>query len=413
MATFTLPLDIDSLEIISQTIDTKGNIVFTVESKCTEMACHKCGKNATKRYGYSAPIEIRHTSILDTPVILRIKPVRYECEHCNDGATTTEKYDWVAEGGKITKGLEEYLLRCVINSTIQDVATKERISYKTVQAMLNNIVHKQVDWSQYTDLETLGIDEISNRKGHQDFVAVISAKNKQGHLSVLGVLDSRRKEDVLSFLESIPNHLKKTVKQVCTDMYDGFVNAAAEVFGKQKVVVDRYHVAKLYRNAVDKVRVKEMIRLKVLLPSEEYSELEGMMWILRKQHECLSKEDKHKLELVYKHSPLLKQVHSYALKFTHIFNTHHDRKTAVAKIDRWIASVEQSDLSCFNAFIKTLNKHKSSITNYFKTRTTSGFVEGLNNKIKVIKRRCYGFFKTESLFQRLTLYLSGYRMLGL
>ena len=132
MATFTLPLDIDSLEIISQTIDTKGNIVFTVESKCTEMACHKCGKNATKRYGYSAPIEIRHTSILDTPVILRIKPVRYECEHCNDGATTTEKYDWVAEGGKITKGLEEYLLRCVINSTIQDVATKERISYKTV-----------------------------------------------------------------------------------------------------------------------------------------------------------------------------------------------------------------------------------------------------------------------------------------
>jgi transposase len=279
--------------------------------------------------------------------------------------------------------------------------------------MLNNIVHKQVDWSQYTDLETLGIDEISNRKGHQDFVAVISAKNKQGHLSVLGVLDSRRKEDVLSFLESIPNHLKKTVKQVCTDMYDGFVNAAAEVFGKQKVVVDRYHVAKLYRNAVDKVRVKEMIRLKVLLPSEEYSELEGMMWILRKQHECLSKEDKHKLELVYKHSPLLKQVHSYALKFTHIFNTHHDRKTAVAKIDRWIASVEQSDLTCFNAFIKTLNKHKSSITNYFKTRTTSGFVEGLNNKIKVIKRRCYGFFKTESLFQRLTLDLSGYRMLGL
>jgi transposase len=309
--------------------------------------------------------------------------------------------------------LEEYLLRCVIHSTIQDVATKERISYKTVQAMLNNIVHKQVDWSQYTDLETLGIDEISNRKGHQDFVAVISAKNKQGHLSVLGVLDSRRKEDVLSFLESIPNHLKKTVKQVCTDMYDGFVNAAAEVFGKQKVVVDRYHVAKLYRNAVDKVRVKEMIRLKVLLPSEEYSELEGMMWILRKQHECLSKEDKHKLELVYKHSPLLKQVHSYALKFTHIFNTHHDRKTAVAKIDRWIASVEQSDLSCFNSFIKTLNKHKSSITNYFKTRTTSGFVEGLNNKIKVIKRRCYGFFKTESLFQRLTLDLSGYRMLGL
>ena len=221
MSNFTLPLDIGSLEIISQTIDTKGNIIFTVESKCTKTTCHKCGKDATKRCGYSAPIEVRYTSILDTPVILRIKPVRYECKHCDDRTTTTEKYDWIAEGGKITKGLEEYLLRCVINSTIQDVSRKERISYKTVQTMLDNLVHRKVDWDQYSDLETIGIDEISNRKGRQDFIAVISVKDKHGDLSVLGVLDGRKKEDVLAFLESIPDHLKKTVKQVCTDMYDG------------------------------------------------------------------------------------------------------------------------------------------------------------------------------------------------
>lgn len=53
MANFTLPLDIDSLEIINQTLDAKGNITFDVVSKCTETTCHKCGKPATKRYGYS------------------------------------------------------------------------------------------------------------------------------------------------------------------------------------------------------------------------------------------------------------------------------------------------------------------------------------------------------------------------
>ena len=120
-----------------------------------------------------------------------------------------------------------------------------------------------------------------------------------------------------------------------------------------------------------------------------------------------------KLKILYKHSPILKQAHSYALKLTHIFNTHHDRKSAMAKLDRWIDGIEKSDLTCFNIFIKTLNKHKSSIANYFKNRATSGFVEGLNNKIKVIKRRCYGFFKTGSLFQRLTIDLTGYRMLNL
>ena len=97
MSEFTLSLDIPSLEIISQTIDTEGNIVFTVKSKCAKTTCHKCGKDATKPYGHSAIIDYRHTSILDTPVILKIKPVRYECKHCNDGTTTTEKYDWVSK----------------------------------------------------------------------------------------------------------------------------------------------------------------------------------------------------------------------------------------------------------------------------------------------------------------------------
>lgn len=196
-------------------------------------------------------------------------------------------------------------------------------------------------------------------------------------------------------------------------MYDGFVNAATEVFGKQKVVVDRYHVAKLYRNALDALRTKEMKRLKNILPTEEYAQLEGMMWILRKKHECLSKEEKQKIDILYKHSPILKEAHVYALKLTHIFNTHHNRKSAIAKLDRWVSRVEQSELNCFSTFLKTLKKYKSSIANYFKSRATSGFVEGLNNKIKIIKRRCYGFFKTESLFQRLTVDLSGYRMLGL
>ncbi len=109
------------------------------------------------------------------------------------------------------------------------------------------------------------------------------------------------------------------------------------------------------------------------------------------------------------HSPLLKKAHSYALKLTHIFNTKCSRKAALAKINRWIVKVQKSGISCFNQFIGTLEKYKSSIANYFKARKNSGFVEGLNNKIKVTKRRCYGFFKTTSLFQRLQLDLLGFQ----
>jgi transposase len=408
MKEFSLPLDIESLDIISQKVDNKGNILLEVQSNKDGAECHKCGKHAKIHNGYAPSIEVRHLSILDTPVYLKIRPVRYQCEHCDDHTTTTEQYDWRERRSSTTKGLDTYLSRCLINSTIADVARKEQIGYKAVESSINRQVDKKVDWSKYKDLNTVGIDEISVRKGCQVYVTVISVRTKSAKLSVIAVLPDRKKETVLEFFKSIPEHLRKTVKTVCTDMYDGFVYSAIEVFGKQDVVIDRCHVSKLYRQPLDALRIKEMKRLKKELPDEEYAKLEGMMWILRKQHECLSEADKEALETLYVHSPLLKNAHSYALKLTNIFNTHSNRKDAVAKIERWIASVEESDLSCFNTFIKTLIKYKFGIVNYFKSRKNSGFVEGLNNKIKVIKRRCYGFFKVESLFQRLSLDLSGF-----
>ncbi|GAG31067.1 unnamed protein product, partial [marine sediment metagenome] len=78
------------------------------------------------------------------------------------------------------------------------------------------------------------------------------------------------------------------------------------------------------------------------------------------------------------------------------------------KIDEWIAKVEASKLSCFNQFIITLKKYRSEIIAYFKGRHTSGFVEGFNNKVKVLKRRCYGIFDEKSLFRRLFLDCCGY-----
>ena len=329
MSNIVLPLDIESLEIVSQSIDSKGNIVLDVVSKNDLSTCHKCGRKAKKRNGYSKVIEVEHTKILERKVYLRIKPVRYQCDHCD--TTTTEQYQWCDRNAKVTKALEEYIMRNLINSTIEDVSKKLKISYKTVASVVDREVSKKVDWSKYTNLETLGIDEISDRKGHQDYLAIISTKTKSGELSVIAVLTDRSKDGIKTFLDSIPADLKKTVKSVCTDMYDGFVYAAIEVFGQQMVVVDRYHVAKLYRKPLDKLRIKEMARLKEELPHEEYSKLEGIMWILRKQHECLTQADKGKLEVLYQHSSVLKKAHSYALKLTQIFNAHSKRKDSYDK----------------------------------------------------------------------------------
>jgi transposase len=409
MSNFTLSLDIDSLKITAQTVDTQGNIIFDVESTKTETACHKCGQLTNKRYGYGETITVRHLPILETPVYLRICIVRYECHDCDDHPTTSEQYDWRERKSKTTKGLDRYINRQLIHSTIEDVGKKVCISSEIVESSLNRGVNIAVDWSIYTNLDTIGIDEIAVKKGYSDYLTIVSVKDALGELSVIAVLPDRLKETVKEFLESIPNHLKKTVKSICTDMYEGFVKSSEEVFGKRVVVIDRYHVSKLYREPLDKIRIEEMKRLKSILPQEEYVKLEGMMWILRKKHECLSTQDKTTLKLMYTHSPLLKEAHKMAIKLTHIFNAQHNRKTALTRINRWIESVKNSNITCFDGFIKTLKKYKATILNYFKNRKNSGFVEGLNNKIKVLKRRCYGLLKPQSFFQRLYLDLMGYK----
>ncbi len=112
------------------------------------------------------------------------------------------------------------------------------------------------------------------------------------------------------------------------------------------------------------------------------------------------------LEL-FKYSPPLEQVYQFQNKLTDIFNKNINQQEAEKLINEWINSVNESELSCFKKFIVTLNKYKNDILNYFyrKQRKNSGFIEGLNNKIKVLKRRCYGILKDASSANgRLNLY---------
>jgi len=134
------------------------------------------------------------------------------------------------------------------------------------------------------------------------------------------------------------------------------------------------------------------------------------MWALRKNAEGLTKQDKTVLEALFDHSPSLKEAYDFRNSLTDIFNQNLNKGEAAILIKEWMNNVKASQLSCFDKFIDTLSKNWHEILNYFyhRQRKNSGFIEGLNNKIKVIKRRCYGIFDLTRLFQRITLDLTGY-----
>jgi len=288
---------------------------------------------------------------------------------------------------------------------------KEELTDTLVMGVVDRNVASEINWATVKSIDVLGIDEIALKKGHKDYVTLITSRH-DGEITLLAVLEGHKKSTVKAFLRSIPRRLKKTVTAICTDMYDGYIFAAKEIFKKKTIIVaDRFHVAKQYRGELDKYRQRILKTLKQELTDCEYKKLKGAMKLLRRNNECLSKAQKETLENLFSQAPELADAYRLAIKLTQIFNTHMDRSTALKKIKEWIKEVKQSQLPCFNKFIKTLKKYRHEIANYFIDRNNSGFVEGLNNKAKVLKRRCYGIFNVKHFFQRLHLDISGYRIL--
>lgn len=410
MATFEISLDIQDIEIEKMEITENRDRIITVVSTVEGTRCHKCGREIIKPYGHGRPIELRHLSILDMKTYIRIRPARYQCTHCAGKPVTTQTLNWYDPRSPHTRAYEEHIMLEMVNSTVADVSIKEDLGYKEVMGIIYRHIDTEVNWKEIKSLDVIGLDEISLKKGHKDFVTIVTSR-VDGKTTILAVLKGRKKETVKEFLSGIPKRLKKTVKAVCSDMYEGYTNAATEVFVKDVIIiVDRFHVAKLYRKDLDGLRKKEMNRLKKELPEEEYKKLKGVMWILRKNVKELTDEELEILKCLFRHSPILELAYKLCNELTDIFEDDISKSVATIRINDWKKKVKESGLKCFNKFLSTLDKYWDKIINYFINRQTSGFVEGLNNKIKVIKRRCYGILNVKHLFQRIYLDLDGYSL---
>jgi transposase len=408
MATLTINIKLENF-----TIDDvqEGSHIITALGHTTEkeVSCRVCGNVTDHFHGYDVPRKVRHPDLARKPFYILYCPRRYMCFDCDllePTTTATPSFHYVKS--QFTYEFELYIILDLVNSTVTDVAKKNNVTEKEVQGIVDRHLAGKVDWSQFKTLGIIGIDEIAIKKGRSDYITVITALI-EGKTQILGVILGRKKADIKRFLKSIPVKLKKTIVAVCIDMYIGYVNAAKEVFKKGvAIVVDRYDVAKLYRKSLDKFRQEIIGELKQHLSAEEYEKIKHVTTILRGNKEFFTKEEKGKLNAIFSQSFELSEAYRLVRALTHIFNSNLTVKEGLSKFAEWILDVRKTKLTFLNTFIKTLTKFKQEIANYFIDRQTSGFGEGFNNKIKVMKRRCYGITNLKHLFQRLFLDTSGY-----
>ena len=294
-------------------------------------------------------------------------------------------------------------MKMLMNSTVFDASRRCQVNYDAVDGAIARRVGTSVDWSSLKPLETLGLDEIALRKGHKHFVCVVTGLDEQNRVVVLAILPDRLKQTVLNFLNSMPASFKAAVRRVCSDMYEGFINAAREALPDAEVVIDRFHVAAHYNKGVDTLRKTVLKELKQGLDKETYSELKGVMWPFRRHYWDLDDERQGLLANLFNHSPLLKQAWLLRHELFLIYESDDSPEEADQRFKDWVEKVQRSELTCFGAFIQLLDNNRQGILAYFNGRYNSGFVEGLNNKLKVIKRRCYGLLDAGRLFQRIQI----------
>jgi len=405
----SIPLDIEDVRVLQTDLTAAGEFILTVESTLTSTSCHRCGRLITEPHGLDQPRLLRHLPILGRPLYLRIRPKRFRCPFCDDHPTTTQTLDWYDPKALHTKAYERHLIVQLINSTLSDVTEKEDVSYASLLGVLDRWIATTVDWTTLPPCPTLGIDEIALLKGHRDFVAVITARDLSGELHVVAVLPDRLKATILAWLTALPASVRAAITTVCTDMWEGYVNAVEEALPQAQIVIDRFHVARHYRDALDTLRKQEVKRLRKELPEAQHDDLKDILWPLRKREADLTEEETQRLKRLFVLSPALKRACSLRDELTRIFETARSKADGLRRIRFWRQRVERSGLECFEAFLKLLDSWLDRIANYFINHESSGFVEGLNNKLKVLKRRCYGLRNIGRLFQRLTLDVDGYR----
>jgi transposase len=230
----------------------------------------------------------------------------------------------------------------------------------------------------------LGIDEIARAKGHDQFVLVLSDLQSS---SVLEVLPDRKKETLMAYFADWTEEQRQAVREVAMDLWEAYAQAVEACLPQAQIVADRFHVMKLLNDQVSTARRK----IQGEAPEEVRSILKGGRWLLVRNEVDLSDEQKQRLQTMLLASPPLRELHRLKERFRAIFSEPISRELANWRLFGWIREVEHSGLAQLMTFVGTLRRRLSHILNYFPARLSSGRVEGLNAKIKLIKRCGYGF----------------------
>jgi len=383
----TIALGLPEVRVVREE-ETGTEITVEVRYRREWASCPRCGRRTAKVHS-TRPQRKRDRRLWDKPMFLMLRKRRFRCLGC--GKVFTEPDPVFGVRRRSSQRFRSYLGQEAIHQTVRHVARKEGVGEGLVRRCFTEEVQRLLRVPKKpSPTRILGLDEFAIRKGQVYDTAVVDLEHKR----VMGVVSGHRQGEVAAFFDALPE--PEGVEVVVMDMHEPFRQAVELCLPQAKVVADKFHVLMHVHRALDQVRTR-------LQPQKgRKGKLFWARYLLLTAVERLTPERHLQLTELLGGYPVLQQ--AWALKETfRAWYRSASRWEAETRLALWENSVREQGPEPFRALLPMLRLWRQEILNYFDHPYTNGFLEGKNNRIKVIKRVAYGYRNPINLRQRILL----------
>jgi len=316
-------------------------------------------------------------------VYLEVLVRRVDCPAC--GRVKQERIDWLAHNPHYTKRFAWYVGHRCRSASIQDVATELRLDWDAAKSMEMEYMQAQLDVVGPPKPHVIGIDEISIRKGHVYRIIVSDLERAQPIW--FGGTD-RSEASLTMFYDFLGVPETAALRLAVMDMWKAFRNATRAQAPHAAILYDKFHVLRQLGSALDQVRKSEYQRL-TNQPDRRF--IKGQKYVLLSRREHLSPAKRASLATLLAANKRLNTAYLLKEQFAQLWE-YRSATWARKFFEEWRRSLRWQRLPSFEKFAALIDRHWDGIAAYCapENKVALGFVEGLNNKIRVIQRRCYG-----------------------
>jgi len=379
-------LGLKDLDVVGQRYDAEQQTqaIYCVP-RWDVAVCPMCLRVSNQIHDYPKQRRLHDVPLSGKKVMLVFDSRRFECCHCHK--SFTQEIQDVVPDCTYTYRLYEEIANPKRKQDVSTMADLYGIGYKTVEGILLKAGEAKLEVRREHPLQViqLGIDEISQKKGHGDYVLVLTDLTRR---IVLDVLPDRKKETLIQWLLRPPDGIDlSNLAFAATDLWAHYRAAVHTVFPLVAVVADRFHVVQNLHKVIHEVRRDAQ---KAAVDEDERKQLKGLRYLLLKNEQNLTAADKERLEALADSHPDLFHLWKLRQDLHDWYEVRTTPELARATLEQWIFDARQLGMKHLDGFCDTLQTWQTEIVNFFHHRITSGFVEGMNSKIRVLKRIAFG-----------------------